>query len=184
MHKEYRIGDANSLWQGTTVTVAAWATRSRITGESSPTPYKVPTTVEEAIGRIPSWGNASSVAISPLPGGITNFNYRVDVGGEAFHLRIWAAEAALLGIDRMREHRCAVTASRCGVAPEVVHFLPDAGITVTRFVPGRPLQPGIAPAADALARVVRSMRRYHDGLNFGTTRRPHTLVELFYQPDE
>ena len=139
----------------------------------------MPITVEEAIGRIPSWGNASSVAISPLPGGITNFNYRVDVGGEAFHLRIWAAEAALLGIDRMREHRCAVTASRCGVAPDVVHFLPDAGITVTRFVPGRSLQPGVAPPADALARVVRSMRRYHDGPAFEGAFSPFDTLDSY-----
>ena len=59
------------------------------------------TTVEEAIRRIPSWGNASSVVISPLPGGLTNFNYRVDVDGEAFHLRIWAERSGLLGIGEM-----------------------------------------------------------------------------------
>jgi thiamine kinase-like enzyme len=134
-------------------------------------------TVEEAIRRVPSWGNASSVVISPLPGGLTNFNYRVDVDGEAYHLRIWAERTGLLGIDRMREHRCAVTASRCGVAPEVVHFLPHAGITVTRFVSGRSLPPGTAVSPDVLARVVRSMRRYHNGPAFEGTFSPFDTLE-------
>ena len=134
-------------------------------------------TIDEAIACIPSWRQATSVRVAPLAGGITNSNYRVDVDGHPFVLRIWAAEAALLGIDRMREHRCAVTASRCGVAPEVVHFLPDVGITVTRFVSGRSLPPGTAVSPDTLARVVRSMRRYHDGPAFDGTFSPFDTLE-------
>jgi len=134
-------------------------------------------TIEEAIACIPAWKQATSVRITPLTGGITNANYRVDVDGDPFVVRIWAARAALLGIDRMREYRCAVTASRCGVAPDVVHFLPDQGITVTRFVSGRSLEPGTAVPAGALARVVRSMRRYHDGPAFDGAFSPFETLE-------
>ncbi len=129
----------------------------------------MPITVGETIRRIPSWENASSIAISPLPGGITNFNYRVDVDGEAFHLRIWAERAGLLGIDRQREYHCAVAASRAGVAPEVVHFLPDKGVTVTRFVAGRSLKPGEALPPETLGRVIDAIRRCHDGPAFEGT---------------
>jgi len=134
-------------------------------------------TIDEAIARIPSWTRAASVRIAPLTGGITNLNYRVDVDGQPFVVRIWAAQAEMLGIDRMREHRCAVTASRCGVAPEVVLFLPDAGVTVTRFIPGRSLQQGVSLPPDTLARVVHAMRQYHNGPSFDGHSSPFETLE-------
>lgn len=136
-------------------------------------------TIDEAIARIPGWAQATSLRVTPLTGGITNANYRVDVDGRPFVLRIWAAGAELLGIDRMREYRCAVTASRCGVGPEVVHFLPDAGITVTRFITGRSLEPGVALPSDTLARVVRAMRRYHNGPPFDGVSSPFETLEAY-----
>ena len=137
------------------------------------------TTIEQAIARIPSWGRASSLTVTPLSGGITNFNYRVDVDGEAFVVRIAARDAELLGIDRQREYRCALAASRAGVAPEVVHFLPDEGIMVTRFVPGRPLSRAEMAQPDVMGRVVQSMRRYHSGAAFEGSFSPFKTIEEY-----
>jgi thiamine kinase-like enzyme len=136
-------------------------------------------TVEEAIACIPSWTKATAVAISPLPGGITNFNYRVEVDGEAFHVRIWAGHTESLGIDRHREYQCAMAASRTGVAPEVVHFLPDVGVMVTRFVSGRAMAPGDVVDPETAQRVVRSMRRYHEGPAFAETYSPFEAVAAY-----
>jgi len=126
-------------------------------------------TIEDALGLIPSWGKASSVVVRPLPGGSTNRNYRVDVDGSAFVVRLCAPGTELLGIDRGREYRCTVAASRTGVAPEVVHFMPDEGITVTRFLEGRRLSREEAVTPEALERVVRAMHRYHAGPPFEGT---------------
>ena len=112
-----------------------------------------------------------------MSGGLTNLNYRVDVDGESFVVRIWATGTELLGIDRQREYQCTVAASQTGVAPEVVHFLPDAGIMVTRFVPGRHLAPGEIARPEVLERVVQSMRRYHAGPAFDGSFSPlHTVA--------
>jgi hypothetical protein len=40
--------------------------------------------VEEVIARIPMWQNTTDLKVSLLRGGITNHNYRVDVGGKSF----------------------------------------------------------------------------------------------------
>ncbi len=139
----------------------------------------MPITIEEAIHRIPHWEEASTVAIALLPGGITNFNYRVDVGGESFVVRIAAQNTTLLGIDRHREYRCTMAASRTGVAPEVVHFLPDVEVLVTRFIVGR--CPSVAEMVrpEMMQRVVESMQRYHDGPAFDGSFSPFHALEQY-----
>lgn len=135
--------------------------------------------IEQAIAHIPSWRGAPSRAVSPLGGGITNFNYRVDIGDEAFVVRIWAKDAGLLGIDRHREHRCTLAASQTGVGPEVVHFLPDVGVLVTRFIGGRCLSVGEQAGPEIMERVVRSMHRYHAGPSFDGSYSPFRTVEEY-----
>ena len=73
-------------------------------------------------------------AIEPLGGGLTNHNFKVTVGGEAFVLRVGGADTELLGIDRGHEHEAAVVAAGLGVGPEVVAFLEHESCLVTRFV--------------------------------------------------
>jgi len=119
------------------------------------------------------------LAVTPLPGGITNLNYRVDADGQAFVLRIGLEGAELLGIDRRREHRCMVAASRAGVAPEVVYARPGEGLLVTRFTPGRSLVPGRAVRGTLRARVVRAMRRCHGGPPFVGRFSPSRTLETY-----
>jgi thiamine kinase-like enzyme len=136
-------------------------------------------TIEGAVARVPGWRSASTMAITPLGGGVTNANYRVDVDGEAFVVRIWTDGVEALGVDRAHECACAIAASRLGVAPEVVHALPDDGVVVTRFAPGRSLVPGEPAPRDVIERVVRSMRRYHGGPAFPRTFSPFETVEAY-----
>ena len=56
--------------------------------------------------------DSKKVTISPLMGGITNQNYRVDSGNESFVLRIGGKGTHLLGIDRGREHTCTAIAAQ------------------------------------------------------------------------
>ncbi len=138
-----------------------------------------PLTIAEAIARIPSWKEAVSVRVAPLPGGITNYNYRVDVAADAFVVRIGGKVAALLGIDRRREYACTVAASRTDVGPEVVHFLPEDDVLVTRFITGRPLAAAEVAGEETLPRVVRSLRRYHEGPDFPGVFSPAQTLEAY-----
>jgi thiamine kinase-like enzyme len=119
------------------------------------------TDVSAVIARIPLWAAAADVQVTPLGGGITNQNYRVDVEGEAFVLRISGANTDLLGIDRQVEHAANQAAAAAGIAPEVVYFLEPEGYLVTRFIEGRPLPEETLRQPETLARVVTALQAFH-----------------------
>src|SRR5947209_25620 len=124
-----------------------------------------------------------TVAVTPLPGGITNRNYRVDVDGASYALRLSGDNTALLGIDRAVEVACSRAAAVCGIGPEVVASLPEHGALVTRFVDGQVLTPDNTRQSPMLRRIAHALRRYHDGppvpghfSPFETVRRYHALA--------
>jgi thiamine kinase-like enzyme len=117
--------------------------------------------VEEAIARIPMWKDAADLRVSLLHGGITNHNYRVDVGGESYVLRVSGDKTELLGINREHEYRTQRIAAEIGIAPEVVYFLEPEGFLVTRFIRGRPIPPEELRQPENLQRLAKILRRIH-----------------------
>src|SRR5437764_6530012 len=99
--------------------------------------------IERILNQIPGW-NATDAVVAPLEGGITNQNYRVDIHGESFVLRIGGKGTHLLGIDRGRESICTTIAAQVGVGAEVVHFLAAEDALVTRFIEGAAISPETA----------------------------------------
>src|ERR1051325_10440868 len=113
-------------------------------------------TVNEVIARVPMWANAQEIQVSPLDGGITNHNYRVNVGGKSFQLRIAGENTELLGINREHEYKANLIAGELEIAPEVVYFIEPEGYLVTRFIDGRPILPEEIRQPENLQRVARS----------------------------
>src|SRR6266851_7071211 len=109
--------------------------------------------IEHILEQIPGWSGANPV-VAPLVGGITNQNYRVDVGGETFVLRIGGKGTRLLGIDRGREHTCTAIAAQMGVGAEVIHFLASENeeVLITRFIVGTSIAPETAAQPETLRR--------------------------------
>jgi thiamine kinase-like enzyme len=97
-----------------------------------------------------------AATFEPLGGGITNHNFRVEVGDETFVLRIGGADTELLGIERSAEHAASRVAAELGLAPEVIAFLEPEGYLVTRYVEGEVGRVDVAQVGAAL-------RRLHDG---------------------
>lgn len=108
-------------------------------------------------------------SVGPLAGGITNRNFLIQVeesdggAGEAFVLRIAGAGTERLGIDRQREHACAVAAAECGAGCDVIAFLPEHHSLVVRYAPGKSLAPRDLENEALLARVVAALRLFHTG---------------------
>lgn len=136
-------------------------------------------TIEQAITRVPQWAAAARLAIAPLAEGITNRNFRVEVDGDVFIVRIAGRDTERLGIDRRRECQCAIAAGQTGVGPEVVACLPDAGILVTRFIPGRHISLGEMARPEVLGRVVRSLHLVHAGPSFTGHFSPFRILEEY-----
>jgi thiamine kinase-like enzyme len=118
-------------------------------------------TVEQAIARVPMWQDASDIKVSPLEGGITNRNYRVEVGSESFHLRLAGDNTALLGINREHEYLAGKAAGALGIAPEVVFFIRPEGYLVTRFIYGRTILPEELRQPENIYRVVETLQKIH-----------------------
>lgn len=118
--------------------------------------------IEDLLTLIPN-GQGRPVSVQPLIGGLTNRNFKIDCGDESYVLRVAGANTELLGIDRACEAACARAAAERGIGPEVVAVSADPPVLVTRFVAGRVLTADETRQPDVLARLVRSLRSYHDG---------------------
>src|SRR6266699_1821676 len=138
--------------------------------------------IEHILGQIPGW-SGSDVLVTPLVGGITNQNYRVDIGGETFVLRIGGKGTHLLGIDRGRERTCTAIAAQMGVGAEVVHFLASASheVLITRFIPGEAISPETAARPEMLKRIVDAVCRYHAGPDFPGVFSPFATVRSYHK---
>ena len=136
--------------------------------------------IERILTQLPGW-NAAEAKVSPLEGGITNQNYRVDAGGGIFVLRIGGKGTHLLGIDRSRESVCTAIAAQVGVGAEVVCFLEAEDVLVTRFIVGSLLTAEAVVQDAMLQRIVSSMKRYHAGPAFPGSFSPFVTVRNYYR---
>jgi len=136
--------------------------------------------IEHILEQIPGWSGKERV-VAPLVGGITNQNYRVDIAGETFVLRVGGKGTRLLGIDRGREHTCTAIAAQLGVGAEVIHFLASEDALVTRFIVGDGISPETAAQPETLRRIVESIKRYHEGPDFPGTFSPFKTVRDYHK---
>jgi thiamine kinase-like enzyme len=118
-------------------------------------------TLEEAIARVPQWASADDLRVIPLGGGITNCNYRIDLAGVSYVLRLPGADTELLGINRQDEYRANLIAGKLGIAPEVYFFIQPEGYLVTRFFDGRPILPDELSQPENIRRVMQAVQRIH-----------------------
>ena len=138
--------------------------------------------IEHILSQLPGW-NVAEAVVTPLLGGITNQNYRVDIAGETFVLRIGGKGTHLLGIDRAHERDCTAIAAQMGVGAEVVHFLASASdeVLITRFIPGEGISPETAARPEMLRRIVDALHRYHTGPDFPGTFSPFQTVRNYHR---
>lgn len=116
---------------------------------------------EDVIARVPLWAEAQNLRYKPLGGGITNKNFRVDVGDQSYVLRIAGANTDLLGIDRQNEYIANSAAGKLGIAPEVVYYIEPEGYLVTRFLNASPLPPDKLRQPDNLRKVAELLKIIH-----------------------
>ena len=134
--------------------------------------------LEAAIRAVPAWSGLEPEA-APIAAGITNRNFRVDIGGESFVVRLSGRDTELLGIDRAAECEAARAVAAVGVAPEVFAFLPEHGCLITRFVEGRPIPEADLERGEVLERVVASVRAIHGVPPIPSTFNAFRVVEKY-----
>jgi len=118
-------------------------------------------TLEQAIARVPFLAEARNVMSTPLTGGITNLNYKIDADGKSYVLRITGADTDKLGIQRDVEYCANLAAGRLGIAPEVLYYIEPEGYLVTRFIKAKRMPPEVITRPENIVRVVHKLRLFH-----------------------
>ncbi len=101
------------------------------------------------------------VAVESLSGGITNANFKVDLGAEQLVVRVPGKNTDLLGINRVSEVAANRIAATIGVAPEIVAVDAKTGCIVTRFVEGRTIPMAELATEPTLGEVIATLVRVH-----------------------
>jgi thiamine kinase-like enzyme len=111
-------------------------------------------------------GDPSQLRITPIAAGLTNKNYRVDVGDRTYFLRMPGSSTELLAIDRANELENTQAAAEAGVGPKVVHHDPNTGALLLEWIDGRTMSNDAFRAAGMPARIAESLRKLHAGPRF------------------
>jgi thiamine kinase-like enzyme len=117
--------------------------------------------------------------VTALSGGITNRNYRVEVDGSSYVLRVGGNDTDLLGIDRPTEHTASLRAAEVGVGPAVFAFVEPEGWLVTRFIDGRGVPPEEIRTPAGIRRVAAVLRKIHGAAKIPGWFDAHAIVDKY-----
>jgi len=117
------------------------------------------------MARIPVFANATRV--SPVAGGLTNSNYRVDTPAQTYLLRVSDSTAGLLRISRENELINTERAHKAGVGAPVIDSLPDENVLVIGWIEAKTLHAeDIRSQTQLLPRFANSLKMLHSGPEF------------------
>src|SRR4026209_2611351 len=92
--------------------------------------------IDEVVSKIEDW-RGRNISVQPLSGGLTNSNFRVEVDGVPYFVRVPGESTELLAIDRNNEYHNTKAASEAGVAPKIFYHLPEYNVMVIEFLNGK-----------------------------------------------
>jgi thiamine kinase-like enzyme len=105
--------------------------------------------------------------VEPLPGGLTNRNYKVTTPAGRFVARLWH-EGDLLAINRDHEHHNSVAAAAAGVGAPVLAYRPELGLLVLGYIDGRTFRNADVAQPANIPRIADACRRLHAGPRFAS----------------
>ncbi len=133
--------------------------------------------LERALRQVPGWSSIP-LTVTPLSGGITNRNYRIEAGGKIYVARVPGERTQVLGIDRAHEQEATVRAAALGIGPPVLGPLPGHTTLITEFVGGGHATDNadfVRPPR--LEQIVAALRTFHTSGPIAGTFPIHRVVE-------
>ena len=136
--------------------------------------------IEEVVTKIPDW-KKKKVLIMPLSGGLTNSNFRVEVGGTPYFVRVPGTSTELLAINRENEYHNSKAAHEAGVGPKVFYYLPEYCVMVLEFLNGKTMSKDSLNKSGMPTRMAQSIKKLHAGPRFLTDFNMFRLTEYYLQ---
>ncbi|MBI9091222.1 MAG: phosphotransferase family protein [Desulfobacterium sp.] len=90
------------------------------------------------ISKVPEYNGNRIESIEKLPGGLTNENFKVTVGGSAYAVRV-AGKGTAEMIDRPAEDNNAHIMAKAGINPPLFYYDPTTGDKIDAFIDGKTL---------------------------------------------
>jgi len=104
--------------------------------------------------------------ITPIAAGLTNQNYRLDLGQRTFFFRRPGPATELLAVDRENELFNTRAAATAGVGPRVLQVDRRTGGILLEWLPGRTMSNEAFQAPGMPTRIAATLRRLHAGPRF------------------
>jgi thiamine kinase-like enzyme len=102
--------------------------------------------------------------VSELSGGLTNRNLKIQTPTGDYVARISSNKSALLAIDRKAEYENSKIAAQIGIGAPVYDFLPEFGLLVIGFLPGKTFD--ASDVAGNLDRIAVAVKKLHSAPAF------------------
>ena len=136
-------------------------------------------TIEQVIAAIPEWTGRHDHGRT-IPAGLTNTNFRVEVDGTPYFVRIPGAATELLAVDRGNElHNTARRGRGRRRARVSSRTCPAWDVFVLEWLPGRTMSNETFGAPGMPARIAETLRRLHAGPRSATTSTCSALAERY-----
>ena len=134
--------------------------------------------IEESVAKIEDW-HGKNISIQPLSGGLTNTNYKVEVNGVPYFVRVPGESTELLAVDRDNEYHNTKAAAEAGVGPKVLYYLPEYCVMVLEFLNGKTMSKESLSAPGMPTRMVQAIKQLHSGPRFLTDFNMFRLTEYY-----
>jgi thiamine kinase-like enzyme len=136
--------------------------------------------IREVVNKIPDW-KGKEISVIPLSGGLTNSNFKVDVDGSSYFVRLPGEDTELLAINRENEYHNTRAAHDAGVGPQVIYHLPEYNVMVLEFIIGQTMSKESLNQPGMPKRMAETIKRMHSGPRFLTDFNMFRLTEYYLQ---
>lgn len=143
----------------------------------------MPPNIKQVISSIHDW-QGREIEIQELTSGLTNTNYRLNVDGTSYVVRIPGASTELLAVDRANEIFNSKIAADSGVGPRVIYELPQDNITILEYISGKTMSAEELQDPAAAAKIARSLHLLHSSRRFLKDFNMFRLVEFYLKTAE
>ena len=121
--------------------------------------------IEEVIAKITDW-DGKQISITPLSGGLTNSNFKVEVDGNPYFVRVPGASTELLAVNRENEYHNSKAAYQAGVGPKVLYHLPEYDVMVLEFLSGKTMSKDSLNETGMPTRMAQAIKKLNEGPRF------------------
>jgi thiamine kinase-like enzyme len=134
--------------------------------------------IDEVIAKIEDW-KGKSISVQQIAGGLTNTNFKVEVGGTLYFVRVPGESTELLAVDRINEYHNSKAAAEANVAPKVLYHLPEYNVMVLEFLTGITMSKESLNAPGMPTRMAKVIKKLHAGPRFFSDFNMFRLTEYY-----